>query len=457
MSTISLYLGLVFILLGVLCLSSNFIFLIVRIAQRILGSNSLKIFIFVLFGLLIERIISLPNWSYEFWRFTTVVILGLEMLSIVFSFITPNFFKKIHQIEKINFFTKSIFLILFVTLGLSYLSVSYIGPIDIPKDCKSDDITKVYCVLDNPEDLVLTPDNSFLIVSEFGSLEETIPGQLSLFNLKSKLAAKIKINIIDKEWGEESCNRKEGDLLGPHGIDLIERDDGRHQLAVVNHAIRESIEMFELVYREGWELDWKGCSAPSKENFLNDVSLKDNGNFFVTHMFDRHIDAIDFLMISLFKYNTGYVLEWQKGKGFSKVKGSEGAMPNGIAYDNSNDTLYIAFNLGDEVKSIEARSGKVLAFNNFRGPDNIILKDNFLWVTSLDHEVLDVGLKCGLETAFCNLPFSIHKVDPATMEIKELKAYQNSIFGLVSVALPVKDRIWLGSFQSDRIASIFIN
>lgn len=187
------------------------------------------------------------------------------------------------------------------------------------------------------------------------------------------------------------------------------------------------------------------------------MSLTKDGNFYVSHMYDRNTGYLDFLLVSLLKYKTGYVLFWEKGKGFKKIKGTEGAMPNGIAYDEEMDILYVVHNLGDQLVAVKPNENRLLAKIHLSGPDNLILKDKSIWVTTLDHEILDLILECGVEYITCNLPFSIYELDKFSLEKTQRISIKNSVFGLATVALPIEDKIWLGSFHSDRIASVQIN
>ena len=49
---------------------------------------------------------------------------------------------------------------------------------------------------------------------------------------------------------------------------MIQRDDGRYMLAVVNHLPSESIELFELVENDSIELIWRGCIDAPENNIL---------------------------------------------------------------------------------------------------------------------------------------------------------------------------------------------
>ena len=167
-------------------------------------------------------------------------------------------------------------------------------------------------------------------------------------------------------------------------------------------------------------------------------------------MYDREASIATFLVGALFKYDTGYVLQWNHKEGFSKVVGSEGAMPNGIAFDQSNNLLYINDNLGDKVRVLNLTQKKEISRTFLNSPDNLILKNNSLWVTTLDHEILDT-IKCsGMKV--CTLPFSIYELDSISLHEKNRFSFSKTIFGLPTVALPVENKIWIGSFRSDRIA-----
>jgi hypothetical protein len=163
MSIISVYLGYIFIGLGLLSLSQKFLFLLLKLSSIILSSTSLRIFLFVILGLAIERLISLPTWYEEFWRLALVIILFLEALNILISFIFPNFIKKQTKFYEgqISLIARFVISLFFIILALGFLFRFYIGPVITSQDCNSDNKVEVYCIVKNPEDLALTPDNNY--------------------------------------------------------------------------------------------------------------------------------------------------------------------------------------------------------------------------------------------------------------------------------------------------------
>ena len=57
--------------------------------------------------------------------------------------------------------------------------------------------------------------------------------------------------------------------------------------------------------------------------------------------------------------------------------------------------------------------------------------------------------------AGCGLPFAVVPIDPATLAMDTLLEHDGATaFGGASVAVPLRDEIWLGSFAGDRIARV---
>ena len=79
--------------------------------------------------------------------------------------------------------------------------------------------------------------------------------------------------------------------------------------------------------------------------------------------------------------------------------------------------LYINDNLGDKVRILDLNNKTSVADTYLNAPDNLILTKESLWVTTLDHEILDT-LKC-IEYTVCALPFSVYELDPLTLEEKQ--------------------------------------
>ena len=424
---------------------------------------------------LIFWVVSTDSWYY-YTVWIALFTLGLLLVSeaIYLLAVDIDLCKKHLQLLLKHYYAIALPLaLLCLVLSLFILGRAYIGPVVAVSDCESGAQLSVACGVTNPEDLAITPDGQFIIVSEFGGIApitEVGSGRLALLNAQTKRRVPLPIIYSENSWGDTSCEKTAESPFGPHGIDLVTREDGRYQLAVVNHMAHESVEMFELVAlerqqereqalaeatlpeepRNQWGLVWRGCVVAPAENYLNDVSLLTDGSFFVSHMFGHDFSVNDFLTVAISKQNTGYVLHWDKTHRFSQVPDTEGAQPNGIAYDEQNGLLYVAFNLSDRVAVIDLDLGVETGSFSVNAPDNLILKAGSLWVTSLDHEILDV-FSCE-ETGVCALPFTVTELDALSLDKRNSWSFKRDPFGLPTVALPLGDEVLIGSFRSERLA-----
>ena len=369
----------------------------------------------------------------------------------------------------------SIVLLVFLAGFLAFRS--YIGPIPDIGECRSGDELKVLCGFEKPpEDMALTPDGKYILVSEFGGIaafveaagETVSSGKLSLLDSTTLETVTPKVSYSDITWGDGFCQRDQTMIFNPHGLDLIQRSDGRYQIAVVTHGPMEAVDMFELVAEEKpevhivdvdhipWRLVWRGCVEAPSVNFFNDVALAPDGSFFVTHMHGRDFSLNDYLLATLTKPDTGYVLRWDRDVGFSQVPATEGGQPNGIAYDSHSGVLHVAFNLSDRVDAIDLIARSVIASYSVDAPDNLVLKEGSLWVTSLLHQPMD-GLVC--ERYPCALPFSIIELDASDYREKTKWDLRGQPFGLPTVALPAlsvdgEKQIFIGTFLGNRMGRL---
>jgi len=337
-------------------------------------------------------------------------------------------------------------MIAFVWLGNN----ESLGPLD---GCKNNEELKVYCDFMNPEDLALTPDGNFLIVAEFGGmapLVEMTSGKLSFFNIRDKKRTEAKITYGANEWGSDDCSRDPSIPFGPHGIDLVEREDGKQQLAVVSHYPGESIEMFELIKEDGWTLEWKGCIDVDGLYYFNDVSLDKSGNFYASHMFESDFSMMRALWNVFAKSDTGMVVKWTKDEKFEELDYTAGSFPNGLVLDQKNNNLIVNYNLGDKSILFNLISKQILGVYEHNSPDNVVIKDGFAWVTNHDHSVWQ-SLGCS-ESVNCTLPFSVNKLSLSDLSLIESYKFESKNMGVGTVGLPHDESLWIGSYHSDRLA-----
>ena len=393
------------------------------------------------------------DWAERLWILLTLIVgilLCIRGLVVIF------FLEKIKKILPLylnHYYKFSIPIsVVMISLALFTVTTDYIGPQKNISECKSDDAISVICGVSNPEDIVVTPDNKYLLISEFGGIrpyDSTKSGGFALLRLSDNKIITPKISFGKNIWGEDSC--KQNDIFGPHGIDLVQKEDGSYQLGVINHYPGETIEMFELVQKsehDTWSFVWRGCIEVPEKYYLNDIALKKDGTFYVSHMYSRDITMTKWLITALFKKNSGVILEWNKDS-FIEIPNSEGSGPNGITLNESTNNLFISYNQGDRVVKFDLSDNKKLQTFKVESPDNIYINKDSVWLTSLDFQPNDAG-DC-IERPACSLPFSIYEIDRETFVLKNKNSFNKTVFGLPTIALPIENVIIMGSFHSDRL------
>ena len=393
------------------------------------------------------------DWAERLWILLTLIVgilLCIRGLVVIF------FLEKIKKILPLylnHYYKFSIPIsVVMISLALFTVTTDYIGPQKNISECKSDDAISVICGVSNPEDIVVTPDNKYLLISEFGGIrpyDSTKSGGFALLRLSDNKIITPKISFGKNIWGEDSC--KQNDIFGPHGIDLVQRENGSYQLGVINHYPGETIEMFELVQKsehDTWSFVWRGCIEVPEKYYLNDIALKKDGTFYVSHMYSRDITMTKWLITALLKKDSGVILEWNKDS-FIEIPNSEGSGPNGITLNESTNNLFISYNQGDRVVKFDLSDNKKLQTFKVESPDNIYINKDSVWLTSLDFQPNDAG-DC-IERPACSLPFSIYEIDRETFVLKNKNSFNKTVFGLPTIALPIENGIIMGSFHSDRL------
>ena len=400
-----------------------------------------------------------PFWFERMWRIVTFILGILLLMRGFFIIFFLAVIKKILPTFMSNYYKFSIPIsMLMVFLAFMIVSTDYIGPQKDISSCESDDQIQVICDFSNSEDIVITPDKKFLFMSQMGSIApwgENESGYFAIMDLSNNKKIIPKITLEENTWGEEVCIRKDDDEYGPHGIDLVERNDGKYQIGVISHYPKESVEMFELRKNDlSWEIIWRGCVNVPDEYYFNDLSLKKDGSFYASHMYKRDITMNEWFVMALLKSNSGNIVLWENAN-FTEIKGSEGSSPNGIVLDEDSNTLYISYNLEDKVTIFDLSNNSKINSYFIESPDNPYIKDGSIWLTSLNFQPND-AMDC-IYKVNCSLPFSIHELDKETFELKNKYTFSKTVFGLPTVAVPINKKVYMGSFHADRLGSFKIN
>lgn len=315
----------------------------------------------------------------------------------------------------------------------------------------------VVCGFQNPEDLALLDDGRTVVLSQFGDMEGTIAGSLAIFDLESETLRVAyeggQGQAATPGWGDLDCVTSPPDPFSPHGIYVANRPDGRLRMLVVNHGGRETIEMFEITGRgEDTKIEWRGCALTPEGAFLNSVAALPDGGFVTTHMMNRDSQALDNLRM-LFGKDTGFVYEWQSGRGMQKLAGTDGPFPNGIEASPDGRVIYINLYSAGEVWKVSRETGERLATAEVARPDNVKWgQDGRLLVASHVAPSTDfMSCQPGIEGA-CGVAFEIVAVDPETMERTVVFRNEGAPMGGATVAIDIGGgELLMGSFAGDRV------
>jgi hypothetical protein len=324
-------------------------------------------------------------------------------------------------------------------------------------DCEPGDGLIPVCGFQNPEDLAQVPGSDWIIVSQFGLMDGSRPGNLALFDINSESLQAVFPPATDSkplqesDWGEADCPMP-GKDFAPHGLDLGRLDDGRLRLLVVNHGGRESVEIFEVrnaVPRP--EIIWRGCAIGPEDAYFNDVVNLTDGGFLATHMMPKSAQLSGQLK-GILGFDTGYVMQWSRADGFNRVAGTDGPFPNGIEISADQEVIYLNIYLGGEVRKIRRSDGELLATAEVASPDNITWgSDDRLLVASHTDGITELLACQDLEQGACGFGFEIVGLDPETMARTTLLSHRGAPMGAATVALQIGSRIYMGSFAGDRI------
>ena len=197
-------------------------------------------------------------------------------------------------------------------------------------------------------------------------------------------------------------------------------------------------------------LEWKGCINIENQYYFNDVSLDDDGNLYATHMFDSNYSMINLAWNVFAKSNTGFVVKLIKDNKFVKLRYTAGSFPNGIALDQENNNLVVNYNFGDKTILFDMNNQKQIGIFEHNSPENVIIKDEFVWVTNHDHSAIS-ALRCSKKTN-CTLPFSVNQISLENLSLINSYKFKSNNMGTGTVGLPHQGSLWIGSYRSDRLA-----
>lgn len=329
--------------------------------------------------------------------------------------------------------------------------------------CASSDGARYLCGVSNPEDLVAVPGTSWLLGSN-ATFDPARQGSLVLIDRAGKTVRTLFPGAIETAADKRDYPDCPGPLtigpFAPQGINL-QKVGSEYRLLVVNHRPREAIEVFAVhPARADLDIAWIGCIALPPGDFANSVAGLSDGGVAATWEVAAedlgHAAITDPVPVMAHLEPgkvSGHVALWHRDRGWTKVPGSEGSVPNGVEAAPDGSAVWAAMWGDHKIVRFSLRGAEapvVLPVDYM--PDNLRWgSDGYLW--SAGQAGTPQGMTQCLMTSGCRLAYSIMRIDPKTAKATPI-AHPDTLplFDGSSVALQLGYELWMGSLHGDRIA-----
>lgn len=331
-----------------------------------------------------------------------------------------------------------------------------------PAACAGEPPLDYTCGPAKPEDVLALPGTGWLVTSGFA------PGAgLKLVNARTGAYRPWYTGAPDQigapDAGTPGCSGPvDPALFNTRGLALRRAGPNRWRLMAVNHGGREAIEMFDVFASRSAppRLTWRGCVPLPAGQVGNSVAGFADGTVLVTVLTRPGTTIADFVE----GRDTGAVWSWSPGSaGFVELPGTRLPGNNGIEIDPDGRRFYVvAFGWHAVVVYDRRDTGKPIARIEAPGfmPDNIHWTGGRLLLTGM---VLDEPACGGLrkvvngvaDPMLCHRGWKVGELHPATGRIRIVASSAPAAgFNGHSSAAIAAGRLWLGSFQSSRLARL---
>jgi hypothetical protein len=332
-----------------------------------------------------------------------------------------------------------------------------IGSPSVP--CSPAKELRFVCGAHHPEDLVRVPGTGWVIVSGFEP-----GGGISLLDTRSLTLRRWYTSASavggGKRLGSENCpGPPDAAQLDTQGLSIRALGPGRSRLYAVNHGDRESIEIIDVILRAGMPLPmWRGCVLMPPGDAANAVASYADGTILATVLNRPGSTKADFVRGK----PTGGVYEWHPGAGgFHLLPGTELPGNNGLETSPDGRFFYVVA-FGTHQIVMYSRHDTRQPVREATSPG--FMPDNIRWE---GHRLIAAGMiydepACGgirriingrADPMLCHRGYVVAAVDPRTLRFTVLAyAEPNPEFNGVTTGLIVGSRLWLGSYQADRLA-----
>lgn len=331
------------------------------------------------------------------------------------------------------------------------VACSPIAPEPVQPGCETVANVQGVCGFPAPEDIDVFPGGKFLLFSPVSSMQGGQLQTLYRFEVSTLKAEPVAYRRDDTAtlWGDPNCQTAPGERFSPHGVHISRRADGDWQLLAVNH-VRESVEMYQVLGDDQPELLWRGCAMAPPNSDINDVVALPQGGLLVTHMLEK--GSMDVMEAMQSTENTGFIWRWRPGKGFDKLPGSDGIVPNGVEVSADGQSVYVTETGGQQLRKLDYATGEQLAVVKLGPADNLSwAEDGRLIATRVTGAM---PADCFSAPGPCLAPFQVVALDPQNLALTVLHDQKGKPMGAASVAVWLDDYLYVGSFKGQQIMRV---
>lgn len=326
------------------------------------------------------------------------------------------------------------------------------------QSCPPANELRFVCGAHHPEDLARVPGTRWVLVSGFqpgGGISLLDTQSLTLRRWYTGAAAMA----FDRLGSVKCPGPPDAAALNTQGLSLRDVGSGRGRLYAVNHGGRESIEIFDVTLRNGTPLPaWRGCVLMPPGDAANAVATYADGTILATALNRPGTTKADFMR----GRPTGGVYEWHPGAAdFHLLPGTELPGNNGLETSPDGRFFYVvAFGVHAVVMYSRHDTRRPLRVATAPGfmPDNIRWQGDRLLAAGMTYDEPACGgvrkiINGRADPMLCHRGYVVAAVDPRTLRFSVLAyAEPNPAFNGVTTGLVVDGRLWLGSYQADRVA-----
>jgi hypothetical protein len=331
---------------------------------------------------------------------------------------------------------------------------------DTAPPCTSQNGLGFVCGAMKPEDMAHIPGTPWLIASGFSD-----GAGLKLVDTQ-KLTSRFWYTASPQQIAPDAvyaCGpAPDAKTFRTRGLSLRRKDNGLYQLLVVAHTVgevgRESIEIFEIdANTDVPALRWLGCLPMPEGQVANSVATYSDGTVLATVLTRPGTTITDFVQ----GRDTGAVYQWAPGDDrFRLLPGTELPGNNGLETAR-DDTQFYVVAFGRHSVVVFDRHDTAKPLREIPAPD--FMPDNIHWS---DGKLLAAGMRldepaCGgtrkiidgkADPMLCHRGYVVAEFDPQAGFSTVAYAEPNPVFSGVSAAVIIDTKLWLGSFQADRMA-----